>query len=90
MEQSIYLVVAFFVLIFGHFLLSSRAMAPDKANVDKGEITAIDIGSSTVVGEASLGGKTYTVGGPISPRAVLRKAGQPATLADFAVIQVKI
>ena len=85
MEQSIYLVVAFLVLILGHFLLSSLAMAADKANVDKGKITAIDIDSNTVVVEASLGGKTYTVGGPISSHAVLRKASRPAALADFVI-----
>ena len=85
MEQSIYLVVAFLVLILGHFLLSSLAMAADKANVDKGKITAIDIDSNTVVVEASLRGKIYNVGGPISPRAVLRKAGRPASLPEFVI-----
>ena len=85
MEQSINLIVAYLVLILGHFLLSSLAMAADKANVDKGEITAIDIAYNTVVVEVSLGGEMYAVGGPISPRAVLRKAGRPAALADFVI-----
>ncbi|MGD9041593.1 MAG: hypothetical protein PVH82_18270 [Desulfobacteraceae bacterium] len=83
MTKPSYIVVAFLVLILGHFLLCSPAMSNEKAYADKGAITAIDISYNTVVVEIPLGGKMCTVAGPLSADAVLKKAGRPATLAQF-------
>ena len=50
-----------------------------------GDLTAIDIDYNTVVIEVPLGGNMQTVGGPLSPKAILKRDGQSVGLADFQV-----
>ena len=50
-----------------------------------GDITAIDLKYNTVLVEVPLAGKAFTVGGPLSSKAVLERGGQSAALADFQV-----
>lgn len=42
----------------------------------RGTITAIDTAANTVVVEVPQGKERLTVGGPLSPRAVVKKRGQ--------------
>jgi hypothetical protein len=48
-----------------------------------GDITAIDLKYNTVLVEVPLAGKTFTVGGPLSSKAVLERGGQSAALLDY-------
>jgi len=50
-----------------------------------GDLTAIDINHNTVVIEVPLAGNMHTVGGPLSPKAILKRGGQSVGLADFQV-----
>ena len=50
-----------------------------------GEITAIDLNYKTVVIEVPLGERMFTVGGPFSSEAVLKRGGLLVDLADFQV-----
>ena len=49
----------------------------------RGRITGIDVDSSTVVVEIPRNGRLYTVGGRLSPDAVLTNGGQEADLSLF-------
>jgi len=49
------------------------------------DITAIDLEFNTVVVEVPLAGKSFTVGGPLSPEASLKKGGRTIDLSDFQV-----
>lgn len=71
------------VLTMSFFVPSSTAS--DRRYKMKGEISAIEPGYNTVVIEVPMNGKLFTVGGPLSGESVLKKAGQPADLSNFAV-----
>lgn len=51
----------------------------------KGNLAAIDLRYHTVVIEVPLKGKEHTVGGPLSPEAILKRSGQSVSLADFQI-----
>ena len=70
------------------FLLCASTIAAEKRYVMKGEIRAIELDYNTVVIEVPLGKKMFTVGGPLSSNAVLKKRGRLAKLADFLVGEV--
>ena len=40
---------------------------------------------NTVVIEVPVQGRLFTVAGPLSSEAILRKSGRPATLTDFVI-----
>jgi hypothetical protein len=51
----------------------------------QGKITAIDTATNTVVVEVLQGKKPFTVGGPLSPTAVVTKGGQTISLSALQV-----
>ncbi len=51
----------------------------------RGEIKAIDLRCRTAVIEVPVKDKIFTVGGPLTSKAVLKRGGQPVGLADFQV-----
>lgn len=77
----------FIVLVLaGLFFLSfsaSHCWAVEKIYQMGGEITAVDLYHNTVVVEVPLGEELYTVGGTVSPTAVLKKGGKSVGLAHF-------
>ena len=62
-----------------------ESWAGEKKYQMRGNLTAIDLGYHTVVIEVPLKGKMHTVGGPLSPKAILKRGGQSVGLADFQV-----
>ena len=70
-------------LIFSFSFSGTACLAGGKIYEMGGEITAIDLEHNTVVVEVPLGERLYTVGGPLSSKAVLKKDGKLAVLADF-------
>jgi hypothetical protein len=50
-----------------------------------GDITALDLAYNTVVIEVPLEGRLFTVGGPLSHDAILRKGILSVDLVDFMV-----
>ena len=48
-----------------------------------GKIQALDLQHDTAVIDCPVGGKIFTVGGPLAPKAVLKKGGKAAQLKDF-------
>ena len=85
MKKSAYLssLVLFAVLLFS--FSAANSWAGVKLYKMTGEITAIDVEYHTVVIEVPMVGKTFTIGGPLSPDAVLERGGQSADLTDFLV-----
>jgi hypothetical protein len=53
--------------------------------VMSGKITAIDLPSQNVMIECPTGGQIFTVGGPLSPNAVLKIGGKSVRLDDFGL-----
>jgi hypothetical protein len=73
------------------FLFVFQAMAGENVYLMTDKITAIDQDYNTVVIEVPLKKGMFTVGGPLSSSAVLKKGGKTARLSDFAVgEQVKV
>ena len=70
-------------MIYSISLHHSQASAANKVYEMVGDITAIDLAYNTVVIEVPLKRGTFTVGGPISARAVLFRGEQSAELLDF-------
>ena len=88
-KSTISLTLAAGVIVF---LTSSATQTWAGKEVVKmvGEITAIDLAHRTVVvevlvGKAVVGEQLFTVGGPLSPDAELKRGGRPAELEDFKV-----
>jgi hypothetical protein len=50
-----------------------------------GKISAIDLAYNTVVIEVPMVSKTFTVGGPLAPDAMVIKDDQPTGLDDFKI-----
>ena len=61
------------------------AAAATKTYQMTGKITAIELASRTVVVEVPVGKGMFTVGGPLSAKAAVRKQGRTAQLQDFKV-----
>jgi hypothetical protein len=83
MKRSHFIIVL--AIVFSLALFGAQSWASERIYQMTGDITAIDIEYNTVVIEVPMGGKTFTVGGPLSSRAVLERGGQSAALADFQV-----
>ena len=78
-------------LLFAMFLFVFQTMAGEKIYLMTGKITVINQDRDTVVIEVPLEKGLFTVGGPLSSNAVLKKRGKSAKLSDFAVgEQVKV
>ena len=61
-------------------LFMGQGTAAEMKYAMRGHIAAIDMAHSTVVIEVPIGKKSFTVGGPLDPRAVLQKGERPAEL----------
>lgn len=72
-------------LLSAIFLFVFQAMAGEKVYLMTGKIAAINQDYNTVVIEVPLEKGLFTVGGPLSSSAVLKKGGKSASLSDFAV-----
>jgi hypothetical protein len=62
-----------------------QSWAGERIYLMTGDITAIDLEYNTVVIEVPLEGKSFTVGGPLSHEAILKKGGQKVDLSAFQV-----
>ena len=78
-------------ILFVILLFAFHVEASEKIYLMTGKITAINQDRNTVVIEVPLEKGLFTVGGPLSSNAVLKKRGKSARLSDFAVgEQVKV
>ena len=83
--KKTYVCILFFVSLCVAFTFCiSHATASEKIYLMSGTIKAIDQAHNTVVIECPLGGKMFTVGGPLSSGAVLKKGSTSASLSDFS------
>jgi hypothetical protein len=85
MRKSITFITLTLTMIISISLHHSQAIAAKKVYEMVGDITAIDLAHNTVVIEVPLERGTFTVGGPISERAVLFRGEQSVELSDFQV-----
>lgn len=83
MKKSGYFIAMILAVMLFLSFSPSQSLADQKIYKMGGEITAIDLGHNTVIVEVPLGEELYTVGGPLSSDAVLKKGGQAVGLADF-------
>ena len=80
----------FIAFILTLFLVQLFAVAPAFSSVKTwvmtGKVSAIDHHYNTVVVEVPLAkGQIFTVGGPLAPNAVVKKAGKTASLNNFKI-----
>ena len=75
----------FLVVVTAVSLFCTQAMADDGVCRATGKIETIDTARSVVAVEVLMGDTYCTIGGMICSGAVLKKGGEPAALADFAV-----
>ena len=85
MKRTPYFIPLVLAVIFSLSFSGAQSWAGGKKYKMTGDITAIDLAHNTVVIEVPLAGKMFTVGGPLSSKAVLKKGGQSVGLADFRV-----
>jgi len=85
MKRSPYFTTLILAVIFSLYFSGAQSWAGGKKYKMTGDITAIDLTHNTVVIEVPLAGKMFTVGGPLSSKAILKKGGQSVGLADFQV-----
>lgn len=71
--------------LFVMFSIALQATAGERVYLMTGKITAIDLNPKTVVIDIPMVGKIFTVGGPLSARAVLKKNSHAANLRNFVV-----
>jgi len=83
MKRSVWFAPLVVAVIFLLCFSGGQSLAGEKVFKMAGEIAAIDLGHNTVVVEVPVGGRLFTVGGPLSPGAVLNRGGQSVGLADF-------
>lgn len=62
-----------------------ESWAGEKKYRMRGDLKAIDLKHRTAVIEVPVKEKTFTIGGPLSSKAVLKRGDQPVDLADFQV-----
>ena len=80
-----YFFTAWLGLICGLYVLVSPVMGAGKTYVMSGKVTAVDTAYNTIVIDVPMGKEIFTVAGPLSPKAVLRKGGKLAHLSSFMV-----
>lgn len=85
MKKSGFFITLVLAVIFSLSFSVAQSSADERIYKMVGDITAIDLTYNTVVVEVPLVGKTFTVGGPLSFKAELRKGGQSVDLTDFQV-----
>jgi len=85
MKKSAYMITFVLAVIVSLSSYGAHSWAGEKIYDMSGDITAIDLEFNTVVVEVPLAGKSFTVGGPLSPEASLKKGGRTIDLSDFQV-----
>jgi len=85
MKRSGYIITLALALIVCLSLYGAKSWAGERVYQMNGEVTAIDLKYNTVVVEVPMAGRMATVGGPLSPGAVLEKTGKSANLGSFKV-----
>jgi hypothetical protein len=83
MKRSHFIIVL--AIIFSLALFGAQSWASERIYQMTGDITAIDLEYNTVVIEVPMVGKTFTVGGPLSYEAILKKGHQVVDLLAFQV-----
>jgi hypothetical protein len=61
-----------------------RAQKAGTIFVMSGKVSAVDLNYSTAVIECPVNGQTFTVGGPLAPKAQLKMGEKTAGLGDFS------
>jgi len=85
MKRLGYITALTLALIVSLSLHGVKSWAAERIYQAWGEISAIDVEYNTVVVEVPMAGRTSTVGGPLSPGAILEKAGKPVDLRTFGL-----
>ena len=85
MKKSGCLVVVFLTVALTMCFFGTQGTAGEKIYKMGGEITAIESAYNTVVIEVRMGKRMFTVGGPLSSEAILKKGAQCVGLTDFVV-----
>jgi hypothetical protein len=85
MDKSSYPIITLLALAFGHYLLSSFALAADKVYMMRGEITAIERTSNEVAIVAQDKNNKFRLNATISPNGVLKKSRKGVSLGDFLI-----
>ena len=83
MKRSVWFAPLVVAVIFLLCFSGGQSLGGEKVFKMAGEIAAIDLGHNTVVVEVPVGKRLFTVGGPLSPEAILNRGGQSVGLADF-------
>lgn len=83
MKRVPLLLMATGICVFSLFSTAVFAGAEAMTHQASGEVAAIDLDFNTVVVEAPMGGRMFTVGGPLAPDAILTKGGVSVDLEDF-------
>jgi len=83
MKKAVLFPVIFFAVALADHVLPVCGTAGEKIHHMRGEITAIEPPYDTVVIEVPLEKGPFTVAGPLSEYAVLKKHGESASLVDF-------
>jgi len=79
------MVMVVVAVVFSLYFSGTRCWAGEKKYLMGGEITAIDLDYKTVVIEVPIGERMFTVGGPLSSEAVLKRGGLLVDLVNFQV-----
>ena len=85
MKRTAHLITLVLAVISSLYFSGAQSWAGEKVYHMVGDITAIDLEYNTVVVEVPLAETLFTVGGPLTSDAVLKRHGQSAGLADFQV-----
>ena len=85
MKKLRFIVVCFLALVVSYNFIIADGFCGEKIYGMKGTITAIEMGTRTVVVEVSLGKRMFTVGGPLATDAVIKKGKNRAKLNDFKI-----
>jgi len=83
MKRSGFFIVVILSVIFSLSFSIPQSSADERLYRMVGDITAIDLDYNTVVIEVPLEGKLFTVGGPLSHDAILKKGNLSVDLVDF-------
>ena len=85
MKKEAYFIGLVIVIIPCLSFNGGQSWANERIYLMTGDITAIELEYNTVVIEVPMVGKTFTVGGPLSCEAILKKGRQVVDLSAFQV-----
>jgi hypothetical protein len=85
MKKLRYIVTLVLAIIISLSFYGGQSWAGERIYQMTADITAIDFEYNTVVIEVPMVGKTFTVGGPLSYEAILKKGHQVVNLSAFQV-----